>query len=70
MAATGKLLRQISLTDLQAPASQARAINPAKSLFSFAQRIGCLTFNYPFNPTDKDYPPSCAERRADPAIQN
>ena len=32
------------LADL-APASQARAINAAKSLFSFAQRIGYLTFN-------------------------
>ena len=76
MAATGKSLRQITLADFQAyffflaPASQGRAINPAKSLFSFAQRIGCLTLNYPFNLTDEDYPPSCAEGRSDPFIQN
>ncbi|OGR29029.1 MAG: hypothetical protein A2139_02330 [Desulfobacca sp. RBG_16_60_12] len=76
MAATGKSLGQIILADFQAyfsflaPASQGRARNPAKSLFSLAQRIGCLTFNYPSNPTDEDYPPSGAERRADPAIQN
>jgi site-specific recombinase XerD len=45
---------QITLGDLQgyfstleplAPASRARAINAVKSLFSFAQRIGFLTFN-------------------------
>jgi hypothetical protein len=56
LVATGKPLRQITLADFQAyfsflaPASQGRAINAAKSLFSFAQRIGCLTFNYPYQP--------------------
>jgi site-specific recombinase XerD len=54
LAAVGKPLAQITLGDLQgyfspleslAPASQARAINAAKSFFSFAQRIGYLTFN-------------------------
>ena len=53
-AVVGKPLKAITLGDLQgyfsgladlAPASQARAINAAKSLFSFAQRIGYLTFN-------------------------
>ena len=52
--AIGKNLKAITLGDLQgyfstratlAPASQARAINATKSLFSFAQRIGYLTFN-------------------------
>jgi site-specific recombinase XerD len=54
MAAVGKPLQQITLGNLQgyfstlaplAPASQARAINATKSLFSFAQRIGYLQFN-------------------------
>jgi site-specific recombinase XerD len=54
LAVVGKPLKAITLGDLQgyfsgladlAPASQARAINAAKSLFSFAQRIGYLTFN-------------------------
>jgi integrase/recombinase XerD len=54
LAALGKPLSQITLGDLQgyfsgleslAAASQARAINAVKSLFSFAQRIGYLTFN-------------------------
>jgi integrase/recombinase XerD len=49
-----KPLKQITLGDLQgyfsgleglAPTSQGRAINVAKSLFSFAQRIGYLNFN-------------------------
>lgn len=52
--AVGKLLAHITLGDLQgyfstleslASASQARAINAVRSLFSFAQRIGYLTFN-------------------------
>jgi integrase/recombinase XerD len=54
LAVVGKPLKAITLGDLQgyfsgladlAPASRARAINAAKSLFSFAQRIGFLTFN-------------------------
>lgn len=54
LAAVGKPLRRITLGDLQgyfdtlaglSPASQARAINAVKSLFSFAQRIGFLPFN-------------------------
>jgi site-specific recombinase XerD len=54
LAVVGKPLKAITLGDLQgyfsglaglAPASQSRAINAAKSLFSFAQRIGYLTFN-------------------------
>jgi len=54
LAAIGKSLAQVTLGDLQsyfstleslAPASRARAINAAKSLFSFAQRIGYLNFN-------------------------
>ena len=54
LAVVGKPLKAITLGDLQgyftgladlAPASQARAINATKSLFSFAQRIGYLTFN-------------------------
>jgi site-specific recombinase XerD len=54
LATIGKNLKAITLGDLQgyfstlatlAPASQARAINATKSLFSFAQRIGYLTFN-------------------------
>jgi site-specific recombinase XerD len=54
LAVVGKPLKAITLGDLQdyfsgladlAPASQARAINAAKSLFSFAQRIGYLSFN-------------------------
>jgi integrase/recombinase XerD len=54
MAVLNKPLRQITLGELQgyfsglevlAPASRARAINAVKSLFSFAQRIGYLTFN-------------------------
>jgi site-specific recombinase XerD len=53
-AAVGKPLRSVTLGDLQgyfdtlvglSPASQARAINAVKSLFSFAQRIGYLQFN-------------------------
>jgi integrase/recombinase XerD len=49
-----KPLRRITLSDLQgyfdtlaglSPASQARAVNAVKSLFSFAQRIGFLDFN-------------------------
>lgn len=49
-----KPLNRITLGDLQgyfstlatlAPASQARSINAAKSLFSFAQRIGYIKFN-------------------------
>jgi site-specific recombinase XerD len=49
-----KPLRMVSLSDLQgyfdtlaglSPASQARAVNAVKSLFSFAQRIGYLDFN-------------------------
>jgi site-specific recombinase XerD len=52
--AVGKPLRRISLGDLQgyfdtlaglSPASQARAVNAVKSLFSFGQRIGYLDFN-------------------------
>lgn len=54
MAVMVKPLAHITLGDLQgyfstlaalAPASQARAINAAKSLFSFAQRIGYIQFN-------------------------
>jgi hypothetical protein len=54
LAVVGEPLKAITLGDLQgdfsglaylAPASQARAINAAKSLFSCAQRIGYLTFN-------------------------
>lgn len=54
LVAVDKPLRSISLGDLQgyfdtlarlSPASQARAINAVKSLFSFAQRIGYLDFN-------------------------
>lgn len=54
LAVVVKPLKAITLGDLQgyfsgladlAPASQARAINAAKSLFSFAQRIGYLIFN-------------------------
>ena len=54
MAAVGKPLAHITLGDLQgyfstleplAPASRARSINAVKSLFSFAQMIGYLTFN-------------------------
>jgi integrase/recombinase XerD len=54
LAAVGKPLAQITLGDLQgyfstleplASASRARAINAVKSLFSFAQRIGYLSFN-------------------------
>ena len=54
MAAVNKPLVHITLGDLQgyfsslenlAPATRARAINAAKSLFSFALRIGYLAFN-------------------------
>jgi integrase/recombinase XerD len=54
LAAIGKPLQAITLGDLQgyfsrleelAPASRARAVNAAKSLFSFALRIGYLGFN-------------------------
>lgn len=54
LATGGKPLHHITLGDLQshfftlqsqAPASRARAINAVKSLFSFVQRIGYLTFN-------------------------
>lgn len=54
MAVVVKPLNTITLADLQtyfsglsdlAPASQARAINAAKSLFSFALKIGYLRFN-------------------------
>jgi site-specific recombinase XerD len=54
LAVVGKPIKSITLGDLQgyfsglttlAPASQARAINGVKSLFSFAQRIGHLHFN-------------------------
>lgn len=54
LAVVDKPLKQITLGDLQgyfagladlAPASQARSINAAKSLFAFAQRIGYLSFN-------------------------
>ena len=54
LAVVRKPLKSIILGDLQgyfggladlAPASQARAINPAKSRFSFGQRLGYLTFN-------------------------
>jgi site-specific recombinase XerD len=54
LAVVGKLIKSITLWDLQgyfsglkalSPASQARAINAVKSLFSFAQRIGYLHFN-------------------------
>jgi integrase/recombinase XerD len=54
LAILNKPLAQITLGDLQdyfsgltylAPASQARAINAIKSLFSFAQKIGYLSFN-------------------------
>jgi integrase/recombinase XerD len=54
LAIVRKPLKAITLGDLQgyftglanlAPTSQARAINATKSLFSFAQRIGYLTFN-------------------------
>jgi site-specific recombinase XerD len=54
LAVVMKPLKSITLGDLQgyfggladlAPASQARAINAAKSLFSFGQRIGYLIFN-------------------------
>lgn len=54
LAAIGKPLGHITLGDLQgyfslleelAPASRARAVNAAKSLFSFALRIGYLGFN-------------------------
>lgn len=52
--AIGKPLPSITLGDLQryfftlgnlSPASRSRAINAAKSLFTFAQRIGYLQFN-------------------------
>jgi site-specific recombinase XerD len=54
LAVIGKPLTQITLGDLQsyfsgleslAPASRARAVNAARSLFRFAQRIGYLQFN-------------------------
>ena len=54
VATVGKPLAQITLGELQgyfptlenlATSSRARAINAVKSLFSFAQRIGYLTFN-------------------------
>lgn len=54
LAAVAKPLRHFTLGDLQgyfshleklASASRARAVNAAKSLFSFALRIGYLTFN-------------------------
>jgi integrase/recombinase XerD len=54
LAAVDKSLAHITLGDLQgyfsslenlAPATRARAINAAKSLFSFALRIGYLAFN-------------------------
>jgi site-specific recombinase XerD len=54
MAVVVKPLAQITLADLQtyfdglselAPATRSRSINAIKSLFRFAQRIGCLRFN-------------------------
>ncbi len=54
LVAVGKPLGRITLGDLQgyfdtllelSHASQARAVNAVKSLFSFAQRIGYLDFN-------------------------
>lgn len=43
MTATGKYLRQMTLADFLAPASQGKAINAAKSIFSLAQRVSHLT---------------------------